>query len=466
VRSEKFKKHILICLLLTAFCLLSSNIDALEVKKTVLTNGLTVLHSEKHSLPIVMMTLLVKASPLNEPQEKAGLANLTAELLTEGTKNRKSSDISEEIEFIGASLNTSAGKDYTVITLSVLKKDIHKGFELFSDILLHPVFPQNEIERKKGLIKGSLRQREEKPSFLAERAFKREVFGEHPYGRLVEGSTETIDNIKREDMIKFYSDYFLPNNSILSVVGALTTEELDILIKRYLGEWKKADNYHPPLIPPVKGGRAPSPLAGEGKGEGGFSDGKKIKKVIRIDKDLMQATILLGHLGISRDNPDFYAVSVMNYILGGGGFSSRLMQSIRDEMGLAYDVHSFFSSHKQGGIFQIGVQTKNESANTVIDEIRRQMNKIREEKVSDEELSDAKSYLTGSFPRRLDTNRKIADFLATVEFYNLGLDYVEKYPGYINSVTKDDILRVARKYLDPENYVLVVVANQEKATLK
>ncbi|MDH5767388.1 MAG: insulinase family protein [Nitrospirota bacterium] len=429
--------------------------DALEVKKTVLPNGLTVIHSEKHSLPIVMVTLLIKASPLNEPKEKAGLANLTADLLTEGTKNRTSSDISEEIEFIGALLDASAGKDYTVVTLSVLKKDIHKGFELFSDILLHPVFPQTEIERKKRLIKGSLRQSEEDPSFLAERAFKREVFGEHPYGRLIEGSVETIDTIKREDLTKFYSDYFLPHNSLLSVVGALTPEELNALIGKYLGEWKNAELPYNPSSPPFSKG-----------GQEGLLDEKSSKRIIKIDKDLTQATIILGHLGISRDNPDYYAVSIMNYILGGGGFSSRLMESIRDEMGLAYDVSSSFTAPKETGDFQAEVQTKNESANKVIDEIRRQMNRIREEKVSDEELSDAKSYLTGSFPRRLDTNRKIADFLTTVEFYNLGLDYVEKYPGYINSVTKDDILRVARKYFNPENSVLVVVANQEKAMLK
>ncbi|MBM4137325.1 MAG: insulinase family protein, partial [Nitrospira sp.] len=283
---------IVICLLLSAYCLLASNSYALDVKRTVLPNGLVVLHSEKHSLPIVMVTLLVKASPLNEPKDKAGLANLTAELLTEGTKNRKSTDISEEIEFIGASLDASAGSDYTSVTLSVLKKDINKGFELFSDILLNPTFPQAEIERKREIIKGSLKQREEDPSFLAGRAFKKEVFGEHPYGRLIEGSVETIDNIKREDLIRFYSDYFLPNNSILSVVGDLTSDELDTFIKRYLGEWKKADNYHPPLIPPVKGGKHtpaplsrgdfPSPLVGEGKGEGVFSDQKKTKKVIKI----------------------------------------------------------------------------------------------------------------------------------------------------------------------------------------
>ena len=392
-----------------------------------------------------MVTLLVKASQLNEPKDKAGLANLTAELLTEGTKNRKSTDISDEIEFIGASLYVSAGSDYTTVTLSVLKKDINKGVELFSDILLNPTFPQGEIERKKELIKGSLKQQEEEPSFLAGRAFKKEVFGEHPYGRLIEGSVETIDNIKREDFVRFYSDYFLPNNSILSVVGDLTSDELDGLIKQYLGEWKKKE----------------VPLKVDKKIEE-----KKIKKVVKIDKELTQANVMLGNLGISRDNPDYYAVSVMNYILGGGGFSSRLMQSIRDEMGLAYDVHSFFTAGKEEGIFQVGIQTKNESANTAIDEILKQIGRIRKESVSDQELSDAKSYLTGSFSRRLDTNRKIVDFLASVEFYNLGLDYVEKYPNYINSVTKDDVLRVAQKYLAPENYVLVVVANQKKAKLK
>lgn len=446
MKNSKFWRILNLSLIVNfALLILHFHSFAFDVKRTILPNGLIVLHSEKHNLPIVMITLLVKASQLNEPKEKAGLANLTAELLTEGTKNRKSTAISEEIEFIGASLAASAGSDFTTITLSVLKKDMNKGFEVLSDVMLNPTFPQVEIERKRELIKGFLRQREEDPSFLAERAFKREVFGEHPYGRLIEGSVETVDNIRREDIVRFYLDYFLPNNSILSVVGDLTSDELDALIKQFLGEWKKAD------LPSMTTRKL---------------DQKKVKRVIKIDKDLTQANIVLGNLGISRDNPDYYAVSVMNYILGGGGFSSRLMQSIRDEMGLAYDVHSFFTSNKEAGMFQVEVQTKNESANTAIDEILRQIERIKKENISDQELSDAKSYLTGSFPRRLDTNRKIADFLASVEFYNLGLDYVEKYPDYINSVTKDDILRVALKYLDPGNYVLVVVANQGKATLK
>jgi zinc protease len=446
MKNSNFRKILIILLVFHfAFLFLNlANVYALNVTRTALENGLIVLHSEKHSLPIVMVTLLVKAGPLNESTDKAGLANLTAELLTEGTKNRTSTDVSEEIEFIGASLDTSVGSDYTTISLSVLKKDINKGFELFSDILLNPVFPEKEIERKKELVKGFLRHREEDPSFLAERAFKKEVFGEHPYGRPIEGSVETIKNIKRKDLTTFYSKYFLPNNSILSIVGDLTEEELNSLIKKYLSGWKKAD-----LLETTKG-----------------SDRKKIKRVIKIDKDLTQANIILGHIGISRDDPDYYAVSVMNYILGSGGFSSRLMQSIRDEMGLAYDVNSFFAPNKEKGVFQIEAQTKNESTNIVVSEILKQMEKIRKEYISDEELSDAKSYLTGSFPRRLDTDRKIADFLAAAEFYNLGMDYVEKYPVYINSVTKEEVLRVARKYLDPENYVLVVVANQKEVFLK
>jgi zinc protease len=443
--NNKIKKILSICILSVIYFLISSSAYALEVSRKTLPNGLVVLQSEKHNLPIVMLTLLVKGGQINEPEEKAGLAYLTAELLTEGTKHRNALEVSEEIEFIGASLGASAERDYTTISLSVLKKDIHKGFELFSDILLNPTFPQDEIERKRELIKGFLKQQEEDPSFLARRAFIKEVFGEHPYGRLIEGYLTTINTITREDVSHFHSEFFLPNNSILSVVGDLTTEELAKLIEQYLSGWKRAD-LQPGTVDRVHEQRN--------------------KKLVKIDKDLKQANILLGNLGISRDNPDYYAVFVMNYILGGGGFTSRLMQTVRDEMGLAYDIHSFFEAYRQGGMFQVGSQTKNESANTVIEEVFRQIERIRKEEVTDEELSDAQAYLTGSFPRRLDTNRKIADFLSLVEFYDLGLDYAEKYPQYINAVTKEDVLRVAKKYLDPENYVLVVVADQKKAHIQ
>ncbi len=448
MKSAKLLKHKITFFLfglVIIHCSLFTDVYALNANKKILASGLTVLHSEKHNIPVVMVTMIVKASPLNEPKEKAGLANLVAELLDEGTKSRKSSEISEEIEFIGASLGASASGDYTTITLSVLKKDADKGFELFSDIILNPLFLQEELDRKRELIKGSLKQREEDPSFVAGRAFNKEVFGEHPYARLVEGSVETISAITREDLMMFHSKHYVPNNAILSVVGDVTPGDLNSLIKKYLGAWQLAEMPEKQINPMPE---------------------EKTKKFIKIGKDVKQATIIIGHLGVSRDNPDYYALSVMNYILGGGGLSSRLMQKIRDDMGLAYDVHSFFMPNKEKGAFQAGAQTKNESANTVIAELLKQIEMIREEAVSDQELADAKSYLTGSFPRRLETSRKIADFLANVEFYNLGLDYAEKYPLYINAATKEDVLRVAKKYLDPENFVLIVVADQEKAGIK
>lgn len=155
----------------------------------------------------------------------------------------------------------------------------------------------------------------------------------------------------------------------------------------------------------------------------------------------------------------------MNYILGGGGFASRLMKVVRDEMGLTYSIYSSFSGNKEPGQFEVEVQTKNESAGTVIKEILKQINKIKTETVTNQELKDAKAYLTGSFPRRLETSRRIADFLAAVQFYNLGDDYIEKYPDYISRVTKEDILRVAKKYLNSENYILVIVGNKKKMDL-
>jgi zinc protease len=435
---SRLGKIFFLSFLLVSSSLLRDSSGALEIGRTILPNGLTLLHVERHSLPIIMATLLVKASPLDESPEKAGLANLTAELLTEGTEKRKAVDISEEIEFIGASLGVSVDSDYTMLTLSVLKKDVEKGIEILSDILLNPVFPAEEIRRKKELIKGSLRQKEEEPSFIAEKAFKKAVFGDLPYGRIASGSMETIDRITRDDIKAFHTDFYTPGNTILSVVGDISDSELKSLIEKFLSSWRPAE---------VKKSHPVHRTAGK-------------KGVFFIERDLTQANIIIGHEGIRRGDSDYYAVSVMNYILGGGGFSSRLMQSVRDEMGLAYDVHSFFTPNKEAGLFQVGVQTKNESAKTVISEVLKQIEKMRGGYVSDRELEDAKTYLTGSFPRRLETNRKTADFLVALEFYGLGLDYIERYPVYINSVTKEEVRRVAMEHLDPEKLVIVVVGRR------
>lgn len=440
-------------LLVTGHWLLATDVYALDIKKQTFPNNLKVFQVERHNLPVVMITLLIKASPLNEPAGKAGVAHLTSTMLTKGTAKRKALDISEEIEFMGASIDISTNNDYTAISMSVLKKDIEKGLDIFSDILLGPSFPEDEISREKELLKGSLKQREEDPIFVAGKTFIREVFGPHPYGRLVEGTIESIDKIKRDDLLGFYHEHYVPDNAVISIVGDLTPKEMKSLLNKHLGKWDRS--------------KSPSTQKREGEAPSRHPGTPALEKpkTVLIDKDLTQATIIFGHTGISREDPDYYAVSVMNYVLGGGGFVSHLMKSVRDEMGLAYSIHSFFTGNKEPGQFEVQVQTKNESATTVISEILKQINLMRTGPITDSELKDAKAYLTGSFPRRFETSRRIADFLTAAEFYNLGEDYIEKYPDYINKVTKEDILRVAKKYLHTDKYVLVVVGNQKKTGL-
>ncbi len=432
-------------LLFTVHCSLFSAAFALDVKRQVLENGLTLLVVERHNVPVVRVSVGINAGNLHEPVEKAGLAGLVAGLLTEGTAKRTSQQISEEMDFVGGSVGASGGGDYVAANLSVLKKDLDLGFELLSDIILNPTFPEKEIIKKKERIKGGLRSQEDDPGYISSREFKKAVFGDHPYGRLLTGTVETIDSITREDLVDFHSRYYVPENSVMTVVGDITNEEVERLIQKHLGNWQPRKSSAVSLQK---------------------INMTKERKTIAIDKDLTQANIVLGHSGVSRDNPDYYAVSVMNYILGGGGFSSRLMQNIRDDKGLVYDIHSYFAADKFGGSFQVELQTKNESANTAIEEVLKEISQIRSSPVTEDELADAKSFLTGSFPMKFETGARIAGFLVAVEYYGLGNDYIDKYPEYVNSVTREDVLRVAKKYLDPGNYVLVVVADQEKVLLQ
>jgi zinc protease len=441
---KKFPLFVLLCLGMLSLLHSVSHAGALADRE-VLANGITLLHSEKTGLPIVTVMVAIKAGSIAEPAEKAGLANLTADLLNEGTQTRSSREISDAIEFVGGSLSTSGGADYITASLSVLKKDIGLGFDLLSDIILNPAFSDDEVQRRKTSIKNTIIQQKEDPGIIASKAFDKAVFGEYPYGRPVEGTEESLDRITRKDIVNFHREYYLPNNVIMTVVGDIGKNELKALLDKYFMKWQKGQQKEISL---------PAPAL------------KEKPEIIKIQKKLAQATVLFGHLGISRSNPDYYAVSVMNYILGGGGFASRLMDNIRDNKGLAYDVHSAFSADRFAGSFEIELQTRNETANNAIEEIFREINRIRTEPVSDGELSDARSYLTGSFPLRLDSNRKIAGVLTAVEYYGLGLDYVDNYPKYIGAVTKDDILRVARKYLHTSSYVLVVVGDLEKAALK
>ncbi len=414
-------------------------------KRIVLDNGMVLMLSEKHEIPMVTINMVIKAGNMAAPSDQPGLAALTAALLTQGTTKRSAGQINQEIDFIGGSLSTSAADDFASANLRVLKKDIGTGLDLLSDVLMNPSFEQKEIDRKVRESLAEIQRQKQEPGIVASQAFAKAVFGDHPYGRTNDDVAAYYSRLIRQDIVDFYSTRYGPNNAIIAVVGDVTEKEIVFLLNDYFKAWGKKAQPLPTIVQPA------------------VID----KTVIQIiDKNVAQANINLGHIGISRENPDFYAVSVMNYILGGGGFSSRLMDNIRDNKGLAYDVHSLFSVQKEPGVFMVAIQTKNESAGDVIAEAQKEIRRIQVDLVSKKELDEAKAYLTGNFPLRMDTYAKIAGMLTSIEMYNLGLDYVQKYPTLINGVTREDIRRVANRYLHPDRMVIIVVANEEKAKLK
>ncbi len=408
-------------------------------------NGMTVLVLEQHFLPIVEIHALIKAGAAQDPPEKAGVANLVASLLDEGTTTRSSRQLAEQIDFVGGSLAVQAGEDYTTASARTLKKDIDLGFTLLADILQHPAFPKQEFERVRSQILGEISSDNDDPGHVAMKAFNQLVFQNHPYRWPVNGTEETLSKITLAEVQSFYTKEYLPNQVILTIVGDVTAEQATTLVQTHFGSWKKG-------AVPSRAVKKPTAID---------------KKTVQlVEKDLTQSTIVIGHPGISRTNPDFYAVTVMNHILGAGGFSSRLMDSIRDKQGLAYGIMSHYDARVMPGSFWINLQTRTETTNQAISGVLIEMKAIREAPVSDQELADAKAFLMGSFPLRLDSTSKLAQVLAQVEFFGLGFDYFSQYPKWIERVTKEDVQRVAKQYLDPQHYALVVVGNIAKAKVR
>ena len=412
--------------------------SAVMPQRSVLNNGMVLLTSEQRTLPMVSIEMLIHAGARYDAPNQDGLANLTAELITEGTKRRTAVQISESLDFLGASLSARGGEDLASVSMTVLKKDLRAGLELLAEVLTSAVFPPEEIERQKQAVVASIRAKQEQPGEIAEMQFAAAVFPQTRYGRPIEGTETSVKAIPQASLRDFYQRYYRPNRSIIAVVGDISHDEMTEALTQAFRSWKKGE---PPPKPLVLGA---APQIG----------------TIRVNKDLTQANLILGQRGIGRENPDYYALQVMNYILGGGGFSSRAMDSIRNQRGLAYSVYSYFNTEKGRGTFQFVMQTKNETALQAIAIAKEEIRRIREAPVSEAELNDAKDYLTGSFPLRFDTMGKVANFLAQAESFELGLDYIQRYPDLIGHITIADVKRVAEKYLEPDKMVTVIVGNQ------
>ena len=418
---------------------------ALDIKKLTLSNGATLLVSEEHQLPMVTVMIEFDAGTRRDPRGKEGLAELTARSISQGTRELTAPEFNQKVDFMGSSVSVSAGRDYATAGMTSLKKYQGETLRLLSGILTEPGLRDADIQRKRTEQVAEIKAAEEQPGYTADVEFVRDLFADSPYGHPGEGSTESVAKLTNDEVRGFYRDYYKLGNAIIAVAGDVTADEVKVSLEKELAGL--AGKVGPQTEPP------PINLA----------PGLHVKL---IDRNVMQANIIMGFGGVERSNPDFYRLKVMNYILGGGGFSSRLVKVVRSANGLAYSIHSGFEPGKFQGAFTIGLQTKNQSSNQAIDLILQQLREIQEKPVSDAELDGAKKFLIGSFPLGIERQGAIASFMVQVEFYGLGLDYAEQYPKLIEAVTKDDVLAVAKKYLHPDSMIVVAVANQNEAKIK
>jgi zinc protease len=414
----------------------------IRVHREVLDNGLVLQVVERHALPILTVQMGIRAGARMDPPDAPGTANLVASLLTEGTATRSANEIADQIEFVGGSLSAEAEADFARASVTVLKRDQDLGLELLADVVRRPAFASDEVERVKKEVIGAIESDEDHPDVVAGKAFDKAVYGEHPYAHPTEGDKAAVAAATPEALRAFHAAHYLPNDSVISFVGDITVDDARAATKAAFGDWKQGEE--PPLDLPLA-----SPPVGI--------------DLITIDRPVTQATVIMGHLGLERSDPDFYPVIVMNYILGGGGFASRLVHEVRERQGLAYAIGSGFHAMKDPGDFVVRFQTRNPAANQAIRSVLDELRRIRTEPVEDDELADAKANLIGGFPLRIDTNGETAGLLTFIEMYGLGTSYFTDYIDKVQAVTRDDVLRVAKTYLHPDDMVWVVVGNLAEA---
>ena len=416
------------------------NIIPMKYQKAKLDNGLSIILVEHHELPVVAIELLVRAGSVHDPQEKQGLANIVAQLLREGTRSKDSLEISEEIDFIGGTLSADSEYDSTSVTATALVKHFKSILDLLSEVARFPTFKTKDIEfQREKTLTSILREKDNKRA-IASRHFSEMLYGIHPYAHPSIGTLEGLKAITRKEIIQFHKNHYLPNNSILTVVGDIEPSNILAVIKKTFGDWKEG-NVHKPTLPLMP---------------------KIVNYRIRlVDKpDLTQTEICIGHLGIRRNNPDYFSLMLLNYILGRGP-TSRLYTEIRAERGLSYGVKSQFDARILRGPFYIRTYSKNETAIETLRLVLDELKKLKAGGITKEELDSAKSYYIGHFPLSLETPAQIASKIIEQKFYGLPEDYLEKYLENIKAVSREDVNRAIEGLIDPENLVIVLVSKAE-----
>ena len=429
--------------IVSGFKFKSLNFVPPKVDRVVLENGMILYLLEDHDLPIFNITARIRTGAIYEPQEKAGLASLTGYVIRSGgTVSMPPDKMNEELEFMAVSVETAIDRESGSANLSTLRKDIDKSLKIFADVLMNPAFPEDKIRMRKDEVVESIRRENDNPAQIAQREFRKIMYdSKHPYSRKVEGTLESIEKITRDDMITFHKKYFHPNNIILGISGDFNKDEIVKKLNTVFAGWKKEEIQFPE-VPKV--------------------DSRFEKAVFYVYKDINQANVIMGHQGIHRKSPDYFPVMIMNFILGGGSFTARIPGRIRSDEGLAYSAYSAFQTARDIGIFFVSCQTKLESTNRAISIALEELEKIRKSPIDKAELAQAKETFMNQFVFRFTTSASIVGQKVDIEYEELPLNYLETYLDNVQAVTHEDVQRVARKYLHPDEIKILVVGDKEK----
>jgi zinc protease len=422
--------------------------EILQVKlpkpvETTLPNGISVMILEDHRFPLVSVQFEINgAGPIYEPANLPGLAGIAARSLTDGTKTRTSLQIAEQTDSLGASLGASSGfgSSSAVVSASGLSDNFEQWFALTMDVLLHPSFPAEELAQYKARAKPSLLQQRSQPGFLVNQAFNHAVYGSYP-AAVVSATLESIDAMTPANLAEWHDKRYTPQNTVLAISGDVNAATLIPKLREWLAVWQRTNL---------------SLTFPEGPGPASKSH------VYLIDRPgSVQTTLLMGNLAIKRSDPDYPALMVLNEVLGGGS-ASRLFLNLREEKGYTYGVYSDVIARKYAGPWTAGGDLRTDVTGGAMTEFLRELTRIRDEKVPQEELDAAKRTLVARFALSLESPQQVIAYATTRKAYNFPADYWDKYPHQIAAIKSDDVLRVAKKYIDPATMQIVAVGDATK----
>jgi predicted Zn-dependent peptidase len=411
-------------------------------RTATLPNGLELTVVEAHKVPVVDVSLVIDAGAVRDPANLPGLASFTATMLQQGAGRRSALDIADETAFLGAQLSVVAGFDVATVTLHVPKRRLAAALDLLSDVVLRPTFPDSEVTRQRELRRTQLIQQRDEPVQMANVAFPAIVYGAaHPYGRPLAGNDSSVTGLTRERVTGFYGSFYRPNTARLLVVGDVTLEEARQLVTARLGAWTRGAAPNTPV------GAAPQPAP---------------RTIYLIDKPgAAQSVVRIGHVGPPRDTPDYFALQVLNTILG-GAFTSRLNQNLRETHGYTYGAGSAFALRRAGGPFVAQASVVTAKTDSSLIEFLKELRRIRDEAVPAAELAKAKQYIILGLPGDFETTAGAAFRFRDLLVYGLPLDYYGGYVDRINAVSAADVQRAARRYIDPDKLDIVIVGDRSQ----